>query len=210
MNKLKTGVQMKKFLFTMVTILGLSTMVMAGGDIAPIEEPKAVVTQDVAKDFYVGVGITGGQTYVDGESDWFNDTDYAETGYGVQLNVGYVAYRAADISVSIEGRVQGTVWDYFTSAEDADMLTYSVLLKPEYNFSDYGVYALAGYGTTKVSFGDDSIRENGFVWGVGAEYAINDTFGVYADYVVNPDFDDDEFYDSIKNDVVAIGVTYKF
>ena len=190
---------------TIVVALGLSTALMAGGDIAPIT-PATQVSAD--KDFYVGVGVTAGQTYLDGDSNWFKDGKNAETGYGLQATVGYTFYRNGAFEAAVEGRVQDTMWAYFDSDADADLLTYSALLKPEYNFGDTGVYALVGYGVSKFDSDYGSVRETGFVWGLGADYAITDTVAIYTDYVVNPDFKVDG--ESIKNDTVAIGVTYKF
>jgi len=201
MTKLKT---------ILVALMATMTMAMAGGNIVPVQ---TIEVAPVTKDFYVGGAITAVQTYENGSSNWFSDTLSSETGYGIQGQVGYVVYRSGDFSTAIEGRVGKTVGNYgmdeFDFDGDVSLLTYSALVKPQYNFGDFGVYALVGYGTSKFTDGDFTARENGLVWGGGAEYAINDTWAVFADYTVNPVFED-AGYPDIENDIMALGVNYKF
>ncbi len=196
---------MKKIM--LVTAM-VSTMAMAGGNVSPVIE---VGTQN--KDFYVGGALTAVQTYVNGDSDWFNDTLTTETGGGAQFQAGYTFYRNNAFTASVEGRVQKTFWNYGTDEFEFDgdtaLLTYSVLAKPQYNFDDIGVYGLAGYGASRITDNGFKERQNGFVWGLGANYALTDEVELFADYVVNPAFEEDGFKD-IENDVIAFGVNYRF
>jgi len=199
---------MKKLTLSLAAIFAMGTFAVAGGDIAPvIEVAQPVVT---ANDFYVGGSITASQVYVNGQSDWFNDTVDAETGYGLGIVAGYTFYRADAFSASIEGRANGTLWEFGEDADDADILSYSALIKPQYNVTpEIGLYGLAGYGASKLTVGDESIRENGFVYGAGVEYAFTDAVAVTLDYVVNPAFTEDGFED-VENDTISLGVNYRF
>ena len=196
---------MKKFL---MAIMLSATALFAGGDIAPVEQP---IVTDI-KPYYVGVGVTAVQTYVNGQSKWFTDNDMAETGGGLALNVGYVVYSADAFTASVEGRVNKTAWNYYSEDFNVDgdvsLLTYSALVKPQYNFGDFGVYGLVGYGTSKITDFGDSVRQNGLVYGGGASYDVTDTYAITLDYVVNPAF---EFANGdIENDVITLGVNYRF
>ena len=192
----------------MMALVASMTMAFAGGDIAPAVE---VEVAPVAKNFYVGGALTAQQTYLNGTSDWFNDTITSETGYGAQAQVGYVFFRSGDFSTAIEGRVAKTLYGYgideFELDGDTALLTYSALIKPQYNFGEFGVYGLVGYGTSKVTDSGFSARANDVVWGGGANYALGDTWEVFADYTVNPAFED---VVNVENDVIAVGVNYKF
>ena len=190
----------------MKTILSLAAVaVLATSAIAG----PAVEVVAPTKDFYIGGGIAAYTNYVDGQKDFFDDTADSEISGGLEAKAGYVFYRAGDFSAAIEGRVQDTMWSYFPTDANVDLLTYSVLVKPQYNFGDFGVYALAGYGASKISDDYDSYRETGFVWGGGANYAVTDFVEVFVDYTVNPAFKEDG-YEDIENDVIALGVNYKF
>ena len=193
----------------MVAAVAAMTVAFAGGDIAPIETPVEISAP--AKNFYVGGGLTAVQTYVNGQADWFNDTITSETGYGAQAQVGYVFYRTGAFSSAIEGRVAKTFYGYgideFELDGDTALLTYSALIKPQYNFGDFGVYGLVGYGTSKVTDSGFSVRENDVVYGGGVNYLVTDSFEVFADYTVNPAFED---VVNVENDVMVVGVNYKF
>jgi len=200
---------MTKLKGILVALMATMTMAIAGGDIAPVVE---VEVAPVAKNFYVGGALTAQQTYVKGESDWFNDTVLSETGYGAQAQIGYVFFRSGDFSTAIEGRVAKTLYNYgideFSFDGDTSLLTYSALIKPQYNFGEFGVYGLVGYGTSKLNDSGYTARKNDIVWGGGANYALGDTWEVFADYTVNPAFDG--VVEDVENDVIAVGVNYKF
>jgi opacity protein-like surface antigen len=194
---------MKKILTALIATM---TFGFAGGDIAPVAEVKAVeVTPTYWTGAHIGAGLTANQAYLRGESDWFNDTDYAETGYGFNLIAGYKFYNDGTFGVAGEVRYGQGFW----SNNELDSETSFVALKPSYNVNEnIDVYMLLGYGHSKVDDGYISVSDNGFVYGGGAEYAVTKNVGVFMDYVVNApiDFDDDK----IENDVITLGVNYKF
>lgn len=184
----------------MIATVGI---VYAGGDIAPIE-PTAPAQVEVKDNtgFYVGVGLTANQQYFRGESDWFNDTPVAETGYGYNLIAGYKFAQFGKFGASVEARYGQSVWDN----NDLDVTQYFAAIKPDYEVIDgLNIYALAGYGYS--DFQDIADRD-GFVYGGGAEYAFTEKISAFVDYVVNP-------YivvgtEKVENDVVTLGVNYKF
>lgn len=111
--------------------------------------------------------------------------------------------------------------------EDIDVQA-SLLVKASYPiFETLGVYALAGYSTTKLttsgfyqqydsdgnkmgngSYGDTETN-NGFSYGIGLNYQFNEKLSLFIDYQVLPDYD---IYTSVTKswESVAIGVNYSF
>ncbi|MCD6435450.1 MAG: outer membrane beta-barrel protein [Clostridiales bacterium] len=179
-------------------ILGLAlamSMVLAGGDIAPIEEVEVVQVQD--KDFYVGVSTTIGDSIVTKEFETFSST-----GYGIQA--GYTFYRDGDFDTSVEARYMAVVTGSIDNFEDFE--TYGAFIKPRYNFEDMSVYGLIGYtAIDKYAFQSD-----GFAYGLGASVEL-DGYEIFVDYVIN---DDDEFNGlidgDINNELIVIGLNYRF
>ncbi len=202
-----------KTIISAATALALTTSIaLAGGSIAPVE--TTVVTTEVApievnKDFYVGIGITAPTTYLDGQKDFFEDRRDSEISGGLEVKAGYVFYRNEDISVAIEGQAGRSYWGF--DNDDLYTYDYAAFIKPMYAFGNTSVYGLAGFAKSGIADGssDDSIQENGFAYGIGAEYAVTETVAVYADYTMLPAFTDDVFED-INNDKVALGINYKF
>ena len=193
---------MKKILMAAVAAM---TMAFAGGNITPIE-PQVVVP--TTNDFYVGAGISAYTLYVDGEKDFFNDTDESEIAGGLEAKLGYVFYRNGAFSTAIEGQIGRTMWGM--DSDDIDYTyNYGVFVKPTYNFTnDISAYALLGYARVGIEFDDDSYHEDGFSYGIGAEYTLTTEWSVYGEYVMLPEFDAD--IDDIENDKITIGVNYKF
>ena len=190
---------MKKLLMALIATVSI---VFAGGGIAPVEPSVPVQVVKDKTGFYVGVGLTANQEYVRGESNWFNDDAKAETGYGYNLIAGYKFVQMGDFGASVEARYGQGVWD----DNGLDTAQYFVAVKPDYALADtFTIYALAGYGRS--DFKGLSTRD-GFVYGGGVEYALTDSFGVFGDYVVNPYVKIAD--EKIENDVITIGVNYKF
>ena len=187
-----------------------STLLMAGGDIAPVE-PTPVVPEAFTG-FYVNGGFTIPQTYLDGEKNFFADDLYNETGLGLGAGVGYVAYNTGTVSVAAELRGAYSIANYDITPFDADTYNYGIYVKPEAYFVDgkLGIYALLGYADVTVE--DDFYKESkdGFAYGLGAEYFVTETISVFGDYTMLPDFDVDEAGQQINNDQFYVGVNYRF
>ena len=85
-----------------------------------------------------------------------------------------------------------------------------------YPIGDFTVYGLLGYGQVEMEGVGWSWDDTSFQWGLGASYAINDNFAVFADYTLL--YDDDSIpswligMDTIDRtvDAITVGLTYKF
>jgi len=196
---------MKKILGLVAALVAMSVVAVAGGDIAPV-----VKEVKVKPSFYVGGGVTLDQSYVDGEKAFFDNDEYSSFEQGLAIIGGYRFYNTCDVSVSVEGRAARTFWN----DDDGYIYNYGVYLKPEVFFKEnLGVYALAGYSQVSVHHGAE---ENGFAYGVGAEYALKDFGGyfkdvsVFMEYVMQPSFDTALIGQSVNNDTIVFGAVYTF
>ena len=171
-----------------------------GGDIAPVA--PIVETPCTAK---TGLYLGGGVTALFTDTVGIDNYD-GEDGYGIQLNIGYDIYTADAFNVAIEARLGKSFW---SMGDDTDVYTAGLFVKPEYKFNDFGVYALAGYGITKTEVNHFTDDATDFVWGGGANYAINADWEVFADYVVYPETSNLVIKDG-KNDILTFGVNYNF
>ena len=171
-----------------------STMIMAGGDIAPIEEPVVVVPVIDNSSFYIGLAYS----YVSAEID---DT---EKGNAYSLIAGYNFNQY----IAIEGRYGQTFGDMDVSdvayslgncVGDCEReVTYaSLYLKPQYPVTEsFNIYALLGYGEVQAR----ETSGNGFQWGLGANYEITENIGIFVDYT--------SLYNDDLDDVVLPGYTF--
>lgn len=93
----------------------------------------------------------------------------------------------------------------------------AVYLKPQYGFGDFSVYALLGYGWTKIKLElgnwEASDTHGNFQWGLGASYVLSRTTTFFVDYtklhhgsgleIEGVGFDTDV-------DSYSVGITYTF
>lgn len=204
---------MQKFTLSVATILAMSTFVVAGGDITPVE-PVAEVVAPAADEsgFYVGIAYgmsdieaDGTSTYMEG-STVINGPDaytYEQEDDTLMLQAGYTINQY----FSIEGRYWTSVsdgdWKSSTTdnstvvgsdGSDSEFEAWGIYVKPMYPLTEeLDLYALLGYGNVKL--GDsagDWFDENSFQWGVGASYALTDHLSLFVDYV-NMYSDSDHF-----------------
>lgn len=171
---------MKKLNLSLVAILAVGTMSISQAN----------------NGIYFGIGYTGTSIDVDG----FNDG-----GITLDDTSGFVVQSGFKINeyIAIEGR-------YWNGDNNLD--AWGLYAKPMYPVNQaFNVYGLLGYGNagtqpdeyTNISLDDSSLQ-----WGLGAEYAFNENFSVFIDYV--------ELYnDEIINlewslDAVNVGVAYQF
>ena len=172
---------MKKIL-TGLALAG--TMVMAGGDIAPVEAKVVPVVEDT-KDFYVGINTVVG---VGGERqniDWFGMTNVGVLG-------GYTFTRKDNIEVSVEARYSTKTSDLFKD------YTVGAYVKPGYDLGGVTAYGLVGYqdasGSPEFDFGGE------VAYGGGVTTDILG-YDVFADYLRG---------DKTRSEIVTIGVNYRF
>jgi opacity protein-like surface antigen len=228
---------MKKFTLSVVTVLAMSTFAVAGGDIAPVVEPVVEATAPAAKTgFYVGGAISSfkndfrAHSGGDGYDDTMAQGDTDPIGGMLQVGYKFNQYLAVETRYWLAGDEEWTDlenWgDYpFTTEFDA----MGLYLKPMYPVADgLDVYALLGFAlmnydlTGKYPDGTPYAHRNfsdtAFSYGVGASYAINDSFSVFADYVRLYDDDIKVFFygdgefdaGEITSDTFNFGITYSF
>lgn len=171
---------MKKLLASLALA---STLLMAGGDVAPVELAPVEVITEAEKNGYVGLSTVIGIT--EGESiNWFGLTS-------VGAQAGYVFYRAGDFSTAVEGRYATDTTDWF------DTYTVSALIKPAYDVGGFDLYGLVGYqdGT-----GDLLSWDGELAYGLGAETDVFG-YGLFVDYLYGND---------TKSEIVTVGLNYRF
>ena len=196
----------------------------AGGDIVPVA-PVAPVANECGTGFYVGAGAAIQRMYA-GKSSW---TAYEDGQDKTVPLLGILGYKF-NCYLAVEGRVSQTVYE-----EDyADILTYSIFIKPMYPVTeDINVYALIGYGVVDAEYtdgrapapknliGQTIVDKGAFQWGFGASYDITDSWSIFADYTmlmhkqsVSPRklyyYDTPNRWDQISDDSINVGVTYSF
>jgi len=230
---------MKNIVLSAVAVAAMSTFAVAGGDIAPIEEPTVTVpevVEEVADNgLYLGLGYavlntTADLTTVNGPFD--NTVSLWDDSFGeIMLQAGY----KFNSYVAVEGRywfgVSDGSWlntggtDGLIGSEVGDLSfdAYGIYIKPMFPVADgFNIYALLGYaGVDSTLDGDnnweDDTDTDGFSWGIGAEYAFSPNVSIFVDYTVlyNDDSDEDTVnYGNVNFDmdfnVIDFGVTYKF
>ena len=196
---------MKKFNLSLVAVLAMSTFAVAGGDIAPVEEPVVVVPEVVESTggFYLG-GAYG-----------YGDMEFSETGYSHNENFDSFMLQAGykfNPYIAVEGRYWLTSedsWDDWNEDFSAD--SWGIYVKPMYPVTnELDVYALLGYGDTDPEIGGQGpdYDTDGFQWGLGASYDVTDNVAVFVDYVNL--YDDTNDGEDLTIDTVNFGVTYTF
>ena len=222
---------MKNIVLSAVAVLAMSSFAVAGGDIAPVEEPIVVVEEVVEStgSFYLGLAYG----FMNAE---IVDTDYPRGGvrtwdvldedYGsIMINAGYDFNQY----VGIEGRYwfglessstlgRGHIGDNIDA--DVTIDAWGVYVKPMYPVSEaFNVYALLGYAGADLSidgdretFTTDSV--DGFSWGLGAEYKFTNAVGLFIDYVSvyddTEDWDNGEGNSEATISAINFGVNYRF
>jgi len=188
---------MKKVVLVLGAIIAMSSTVFAGGAIAPVIAPIAVIEEDKdICDIYVGAGIIYNRVYSI-DSEWFNihiPTQDETGGFAVLAGCQFNEYFA------IEGRYTWTAWDQ----DYSDMTSYSIFLKPMYPVTeDITLYGLRGFGNSEViaSAGDSSnhysahadvigntlMDHSGFHWGFGLMYEIMEDISIFAEFTSTAD-----------------------
>jgi opacity protein-like surface antigen len=183
---------MKKVTLSIIAVVAMNTFAMAGGDISPVEPQITVpeVSESTPGSFYVGAGYSymNLDAEIAGEHD--GDATLLLAGYNFNQYIG------------VEARYAGLT-DCLENA--------AIYVKPMYPIGAASVYGLIGYGETTYDNGAASESDNGFQWGIGANYAVTENIGVFADYT---NLFDDSSFDGTNNDVtvdsINVGVTYTF
>lgn len=212
---------MKKITLSLVSLLMLSGLSYAGGDIEPVESVEIPVVDNSA--FYVGLGYG----YFNQSSDnialsGVPDMEFEANTLLFQAGYQYNQY------VAVEGRywvgLGKITQDGGLNPGDhsGDFDAWGIYVKPMYPVTeDFDIYALLGYADTSVSYASGEYWDtDGFSWGIGAQYAVTENVLLFADYV-NLGTSDSFDYRSdpvVISDVDAdidlytfnVGISYKF
>ena len=211
---------MKKVTLSLVSIMALSGLAFAGGDIVPVVEEPIIVEDNSA--FYVGIGY-----------GYFNQSNdnIGNTPVNIELALDTVLLQAGyqyNQYVAVEGRYWIGVGDLeqsgsLTNDLSGDYSAWGIYVKPMYPVTEeFDVYGLLGYASTSLeSDGGSYWDTDGFSWGLGAQYEVAENIILFADYVnlgmpdsfdftdgngvVYPDTDAD-----INLYTINVGVSYKF
>jgi len=180
---------MKKIISTLVALFATSTLLMAGGDLAPVEQ---VQEAEETTPFYVGIGYGYGMIQAE---DRFDE---------VFIQAGY----SFNDFIAVEGRYWFGVNTEFLPAEIAGendgFNAGAIYLKPQYSVTpEFKVYALLGYGWADINIAND----NGFSYGAGASYEVFGNIDLFVDYtaIVSHDLSNRADVDSYN-----VGISYKF
>ncbi len=206
---------MKKSALSIVSILALSGLAYAGGDVAPIVEP-VVVPVSVVDDsgFYVGAGysiLNYNEVYNDGVTA---DVDLQ----GLTVIAGY----QFNSYISLEGRYTKDVggsdedWSDGRSRTDIEneMSNLALYVKPSYQIDSFKLYALLGYGQMSYQYKETAEqKDSGFQWGLGASYSFYDNVSIFVDYTkLYDDTGLDNYIADVdyEADAWTFGITYLF
>jgi opacity protein-like surface antigen len=197
---------MKTIKTSLVSLLMISSLAVAGGDIAPVE--PEINTPEVIEDFsssgfYAGLGYS----YI-----LMNNAGAAGdvTGNALTLQAGYNIHKY----FAVEGRYTMTLGDLDVDngPDNGDISNIALFLKPQYSIDKIKLYGLLGYGQVTYDNGTTDYSEDGFQYGAGISVAATDNIDVYIDYTRL--YDDDDFDGLLSQDItvdaVNIGVNYKF
>ena len=163
---------------------------------AVAEIPDAPATEEIKPYFGGAVGtstakvkssatVCGGCQY-----DKINQTSYKEAdktlnwgGDGDAATATALAGVEVNDFLAVEARLTTTISDYEIKDHKPISLTNAALyLKPQYKFEATTIYALLGYGVSKIDFMDKTTTANGFQYGAGASYDWSDDMSIFADY----------------------------
>ena len=226
---------MKNIVLSAVAVLAMSSFAVAGGDIAPVEEPMVVVEPVVTDSgFYLGLGYgwldaSVIDTYYYGNKD-LRVTALDDSFGEIMIDAGY----KFNSYVAIEGRYWFGISDNAWLGQDnfnlpnasVDVDAWGIYVKPMYPVTDaFNVYALLGYGGADLNIdttyaGDfESDGVDGFSWGLGADYSFTDNVSVFLDYTSI--YNDTESIDNLYGQgiaadtdseiaVITFGVNYQF
>ena len=201
---------MKKLVSSVALLAVTSNLLMAGGDIAPVEpainvpSKETVVVDDNVKydGFYAG-GALGYMRFNNGPES---------RGYALTVMGGYYFNRY----IGVEARYTATIGDvdedtgtHPVTSRDRLLSNVGIYLKPMYNITTgFSAYGLVGYG--KAHAGD--LDESGVQWGLGAKYELANGVGLFVDYMnlyEGDDFDGTNVKDAFFS-TTNVGASYTF
>ena len=207
---------MKKIVNSIALLTAASNLLIAGGDIVPMEpavsvpEKEIVVINDNVKynGFYAGGAL----------SHMRMNEAVTASGFALTLMGGYYFNKY----IGVEGRYTTTVGDVDvddgpTNISQNDTISnVGIYLKPMYSVTTgFALYGLAGYGKTTYEKEGTDYSESGVQWGLGAKYELSNKVGLFVDYL--DAYDDDNYDDlpsaegvEVKLNSLNVGAAYTF
>ena len=202
---------MKKYALSLVSVMALSGVSFAGGDIIPVP----VVVEEAANPFYVGIALAavstrGSNVYL----SFFGAKDGQDRLGNFTFNAGYDFNQY----VALEARYTTT----FRDEDIVDMSGWSLFVKPQYPVSeDFTIYALLGFGGVTVGgihpIRPVSVDDSSFQWGLGVSYSLKSAtdynIEIYADYTSLASEIDGIYWNGdlqTSVDALTVGVAYRF
>ena len=210
---------MRKLTLSLISLLSLNSMLIAGGDVVEIVEAEATEVITSESGFYLGLGVSRMALNNDYSGEEFSVT-------GLMLQAGYQYNRY----LALEGRYSFDISDVqydHGNVLQADIDNYpgnfsnlAAYVKGMYPIGDFRPYLLIGYGEvalTNIPLGGPGISadraESGFQWGLGADYKFTESVSVFIDYLRAYDgngFDGRAVDVDVSSDMWTLGVSYRF
>jgi len=222
---------MKKVSLSLVAMVAMSNLLLAGGDIVPVPVPLVVEEEN---NFYLGLGIAAVSTRdADTSLDFTNDKEGQDrlgnftliAGYDFNdMDDEYGEYFAAEVRYTAS----------FQDEHQVEMTGWSIFLKPQYIFEDengekgnFKIYGLLGFGgvtldgvSSEYSNGNPwvDVDDTGFQWGLGASYSFKDyaddlDISIFVDYTMLADEMEGVYYNYAPEtnvDALTVGIIYNF
>jgi len=219
---------MKKLTLSIASIVAMSSLAIAGGDIEPTIEPK--ITIPVEKKVEVSTHSSAGFYAAIAYSYGMEKERAGITPAGVigaddatwELAGMIMAGYQINDNFAIEGRFTSSLDDVKYDGNDIadyDLTNAAIYAKVMYPIEDVvTAYALLGYGETTVEDQNlnDEYKSDGLQWGVGAAYKVNKNVSVFADYTklaLEDEYDRNSVSATrpeLDVSTVNLGVAYKF
>ena len=194
---------MKKALLAAAISAQLSTQLIAGGDIAPVEPqiPEVMEHETESKFYVVAKALTILGDKVDHEGSILDgDRDY---GYGIDLGYRLGNGFALEYDFSY---ARNTVTEDDNEEAKAKYYTHALDLVYTYELTEtFGVFAKAGYEyeIEKIAAFDIDSDDHGFNFGAGVEVAMSEKYKFVAEY-------EHSTIEGPRGDSIFAGVMYNF
>lgn len=186
--------------------------------------------------YHVGASLDYQRVYNHG-AKWINKNTTQDNMGGLSLIFGYKnlfdsSIQNNDFSLDIEGRITKSLFE----ESYANLLGYSVFIKPQYKFYKknndiFQIYGLLGFGHLNIEgyngdvpadknmIGKEIYSDISFQWGIGVSTYISKDLSLFLDYTSllnDADMDstlyyyDSKVYKELSADSINIGLIYKF
>lgn len=204
---------MKNTIIKLCSIALLSTVLNAGGDakkvieVEPYTPIETVLTTLKKNNFYLGMGLS-----VDNISTSIYDAEMVSS-FTLRAGYDFLDY----LGVEARGSYGMTTGDNLEHT-----YSYGLYVKPQYEIAEnWNLFGLLGYAQTQVTLDEAKARatqvnaettQNGFSFGLGVEYQLNNTWSVFADAMrlIDESTVKTEGEYAIKADSLTFGGLFRF